>query len=307
MSENGSKEIVYSWDTQRGDEIDVTPSLLRQLFNAHDASDVEIFHFIKLCQAQKLNPFLGEAYLIKYSQNASAAFVVGKSTFTQRAEENPNFAGVSSGVIVQRGEEVLELPGSFHLRTDALLGGWCKVYRKDREVNIHKTVTIQEYNTSLNVWKSKPATMIEKVALVQGLREAFPTALAGLYDQAEGVNQSILGEADIQSMPEPEQKPHRPSWMTDEAQMAGVKDFVESQLKETWDAWVAFYRAEGWEAHDFPTAESMKDAARNWHEKRLQEAPEEPETAATEPVPAEVAGDTERFPGMEEEYLPPFS
>ena len=30
-----------------------------------------------------------------------------------------------------------------------------------------------------------PATMIRKVALVQALREAFPSELSGMYDQSE--------------------------------------------------------------------------------------------------------------------------
>ena len=46
-------------------------------------SDQEVAMFIKLCQYQGLNPFLREAYLIKYSEKAPASTVVGKDAFTR--------------------------------------------------------------------------------------------------------------------------------------------------------------------------------------------------------------------------------
>ena len=36
-----------------------------------------------------------------------------------------------------------------------------------------------------NVWDSKPATMIRKVALTHALRECFPQVYSGLYDESE--------------------------------------------------------------------------------------------------------------------------
>jgi hypothetical protein len=42
-----------------------------------------------------------------------------------------------------------------------------------------------EYNTGKSSWAKIPATMIRKVALVQALREAFPSDLGGCYDSAE--------------------------------------------------------------------------------------------------------------------------
>ena len=36
-----------------------------------------------------------------------------------------------------------------------------------------------------NVWDSKPATMIRKVALTHALRECFPQVYSGVYDESE--------------------------------------------------------------------------------------------------------------------------
>jgi hypothetical protein len=44
---------------------------------------------------------------------------------------------------------------------------------------------MHEYDTGKSSWAKMPATMIRKVALVQSLREAFPSDLGGLYDSCE--------------------------------------------------------------------------------------------------------------------------
>ena len=175
---------VSTWETERG-SVTVNPHVIRQMFDVPHATDIEIFVFVKLCAAQKLNPFLGEAYLIKYDRASPASIVVGKETFTQRAAAHPNYDGHEAGIIVLRNGEATELPGTFKLETDLLVGAWCKVYRRDRTRPIYKTVQLAEYDTKRSLWKSKKATMIEKVSIVQALREAFPSDFVGLYDSSE--------------------------------------------------------------------------------------------------------------------------
>ena len=151
------------------------------------ATDAEAYMFLKLCAAQGLNPFLREAYLIKYG-DAPATMVVGKDTFTQRAESHPQFDGCRAGLVVLRLDgngELLETEGSLKRPDDALFGGWAEVYRKDRKVPTKAVVSLDEYSSNQSSWKKMPATMIRKVALVQALREAFPFAFVGLYDSTE--------------------------------------------------------------------------------------------------------------------------
>jgi len=149
------------------------------------ATDQEAYLFLRLCQAHGLNPFLREAYLVKYSDAQPATMVVGKEAFTQRAERHPQFDGFRAGVIVQRADALDYREGAFVPKGTALVGGWAEVYRKDRSYTFRVEVAFDEYNTKQSGWQRMPGTMIRKVALVQALREAFPTAFTGLYDAAE--------------------------------------------------------------------------------------------------------------------------
>ena len=240
MANGNGQEItkMSKWQTPHG-EVAATPEILRKLFKAPNASDFEVFTFIQLCKAQGLNPFLRDAYLIKYG-NSPATIVTGKETFTQRAESHPQFDGMEEGVIVDREGDVAYLKGTFHLPTDTLLGGWARVHRKDWSVPLEKSVAFTEYDTGKSLWKSKPATMIEKVAIVQALREAFPQTFAGLYDSSE------VGEdlPKIEELPPPiELPPEDVSVIApDEASNAaepekpqGFLNWLESQDKTTED------------------------------------------------------------------------
>ncbi|MCG3056170.1 recombinase RecT, partial [Escherichia coli] len=64
-------------------------------------SEQEIVMFINLCKYQKLNPFLNEAYLVKF-KGAPAQIITSKEAFMKRAEANENFDGLEAGIIVER-------------------------------------------------------------------------------------------------------------------------------------------------------------------------------------------------------------
>lgn len=157
-------------------------------------SEAEVVMFMSLCRYQHLNPFLREAYLIKYGSNDPATIVTGKDVFTKRADANPNYKGKKSGVIVQKEDgSIEEREGTFVLKSEEIVGGWAKVFIKDKEPE-YQSVSFDEYagrkrDGSLNSqWSKKPATMIRKVAVVQALREAFPDRFQGLYAQEEFQN-----------------------------------------------------------------------------------------------------------------------
>ena len=162
------------------------------------ATDQETMIFLKLCQARNLNPFLKEAYLIKYDSGKPAQMVVGKDKFTKTAEEHPQFDGFKAGIIVGVGDEIQEREGTFYRKGkgEELLGGWAEIYRKDRKMPFKQTVSLQEFDKGMANWKSMPGTMIRKCALVQALRECFATDLAGCYDSAE-IDQSIEAEYEV--------------------------------------------------------------------------------------------------------------
>jgi len=164
------------------------------------ATDQEAFMFLKLCQARQLNPFLNEAYLIKYGDKTT--MTVGKEAFMRRAEAHPQFDGYEAGIIIQHQDKTLERrEGTFILKNEDLVGGWAKVYRKDRKQPFVSEVAFHEYNTGKALWASKPATMIRKVAIVQGKREAFPSEFSGMYDSSEmGVENPEIIDASYQEV-----------------------------------------------------------------------------------------------------------
>lgn len=188
-----SNESVTTF-TVGNDTVTLSPSIVRNyLTNGNGAvTDQEVNYFVHLCRGQRLNPFLKEIYLIKFGTQP-ATFVVSKEAFLKRAEANPQYDGSESGIIVlNKDGELIERKGGFFLKdSEQVVGGWAKVYRKDRKYPSDVQVTFEEYagrtkdgNLNSN-WANRPATMIKKVALVQALREAFPNDLNNLYTEEE--------------------------------------------------------------------------------------------------------------------------
>lgn len=171
--------------------VELTPEIVKKYINP-DATDQEIFFFIQLCKAQGLNPFLREAYLIKYDKNQPASIVVGKEAFTKRAAKLSQFNGFKAGVVVlDNAKQVSYREGSLVIEGEVLLGGWAIVFRKDWEHPVRAEVSLKEYERTrkdgelMRGWKIMPATMIRKVAIVQALREAFPEEFGGMYSPEE--------------------------------------------------------------------------------------------------------------------------
>ena len=154
------------------------------------ASDKDTFMFLKLCQARNLNPFCGEAYLIPYEDKKSGeikcSMVVGKEAFMRKAEANPAYRGFKAGIILSRGEELIYREGTFQRKGETLEGGWCEVYRGDRDQPVRSEVSLAEYDKGFGLWnQGKKATMVRKVSVVQAHRESFPADLSGCYDSSE--------------------------------------------------------------------------------------------------------------------------
>lgn len=198
-----------------GEEFTLTPETVKAYLvsgNRDLVTTQEVVMFMNLCRFQHLNPWLKEAYLIKYSQNDPAALVTGKDAFLKRAEGEANYDGFKAGIIVQEEDgEVIYREGSFKLPGESLVGGFAEVFRKDRDHSFRAEVSFEEYaarkkDGSLNSqWSKKPTTMIRKVALIQALREAFPGTLGGMYSAEEkGVDEPI--DVDVAEIPQEAQQ-----------------------------------------------------------------------------------------------------
>ena len=179
-----------------GKEIQLSKDTVKQYLVSGNGkvSDQEVVMFMELCKYQELNPFLKEAYLIKYSDRAPASIVVGKEAYMKRAQAQPDYERFEAGIIIQRNNQLMEVEGSFKLPQDSLLGGWAKIYRKGiKEPNITR-VSMTEYSQGQSTWAKMPATMIRKVAIVQAIRETYPEQFGGMYIEEEMNKEPIIVE-----------------------------------------------------------------------------------------------------------------
>lgn len=179
-----------------GKEVRLTPAIVKNYMvsgNKDLVTEQEVAMFMNLCKFSGLNPWLKEAYCIKYSTNEPATLVVGKEAFMKRAETNPSYDGAEAGIIVvdDMTGELSYRKGTLKLPAEVIIGGYAEVWRKDRTHSTRVEVSFDEYagrkkDGQLNSqWSKKPATMIRKVALVQALREAFPVSFGGMYTAEE--------------------------------------------------------------------------------------------------------------------------
>lgn len=187
------KNLAVTYEVD-GQQIKLTPQIVQDYIVGTSAQITmpEFKMFTELCKVRGLNPFLREAYCIKYSNNTPATIVVGKDAILKRAVLNSKYNGMKSGIIVtnENGEEK-KRTGTFKLPTETLVGGWAEVFRKDWQNSIEASVSLEEAiqrksNGEPNSnWTKQPATMIEKVAKVRALREAFVEDLGGMYEAEE--------------------------------------------------------------------------------------------------------------------------
>ena len=183
LGANDKGRVTYQVN---GEDVNLSFQIVRNYLTRGQAavSDAEVIQFIALCRANQLNPFIGDAYMVKYGSEP-ASMIISKAAFMKRAEAAPQFNGYQAGIILLRDGKAIEEEGSFFLPGDQLVGGWARVYRKDREHPVTARVRLAEYNKGKSTWAAMPGTMIRKVAIAQAFREAFPFAAEGMYTPEE--------------------------------------------------------------------------------------------------------------------------
>ena len=180
---------IIRYNSLRGEEVAMSIAFVRHYF-CPKASWAEAFHFIRFCQAHQLNPFLRDAYLIKYKDSEPAQMMPGYHVWIQRAATQADYRGCKQGIIVYREGEIERREGAFYLPEEQVVGGWCQVEVEGRlpsrvEVAMEEYVQYRGDGTPNRFWKEKKATMIQKVAVGQAFRLAYPSLYTGMYDAAE--------------------------------------------------------------------------------------------------------------------------
>lgn len=230
MAEQKNSLMVVEYESALG-PVRLTAEDVKNYLVSGDSSKVtdrEIKLFMELCKYQRLNPFTGEAYPIKFGSDFQ--MVVGYETYKRRAEENPAYRGRKSGIVVVRSGQVIQKEGTCVYPSEELIGGWCRVYvqRPEFKDEMYKEVSLEEYNKGQANWKTKPATMIEKVAVSQALRAAFPTDYQGLYTAAEFGADGKLTEEYVQSEVVGEEQKAEEEILISQEQRQAMFDKVES-------------------------------------------------------------------------------
>lgn len=148
-------------------------------------------------QARGLNPLAGDAYVVVRKDNQGkphATLQVSRDYYLRVAAMQPTFDGIEAGVVVAKADGTLEHRQgalvSTNPKVEKLVGGWARVYDKSRSHPSYAEVSMAEYSSGKSMWRDadkggKPSTMIRKCAVVQALREAYPSKFMQLYDASE--------------------------------------------------------------------------------------------------------------------------
>src|SRR5262245_34272155 len=88
-------------------------------------TDGEVMLFMRFCQHMEANPFIGDAYLVKYKESMPAANVVGVGYHEKKADSYKEFQGIESGIIVEDEDGQEHDKTGCHLsKRETLVGGW---------------------------------------------------------------------------------------------------------------------------------------------------------------------------------------
>jgi len=144
--------------------------------------------FFYTCQSLGLNPLLNEIAAVLYHDsrtgNNTLSIQVMRDGFLTIAHRSGKFAGIESGVREENNKLI----------------GWAKVYHKDFNQPVMQEADFAEYDNSARnaLWKTKPKTMIKKVAESMALRKAFN--INGVYAPEE-MEKEISVAKNIADMP----------------------------------------------------------------------------------------------------------
>jgi len=194
------KEVKMAQETQKaivqykGEAVTITFNDVKNLL-CPLATGQEVAVFLKTCQSLNLNPFANECYLVKYSEKDKAALIISIDSYLKAAEANPNYDGHEAGIILKEAGGKLDFrEGAFILddERDKLVGGWAKVYRKDRghptymAVNKTECIRYTKDGHPTHFWtKEKQPSMLRKTALKRALVESFSQLFGGAISNAE--------------------------------------------------------------------------------------------------------------------------
>lgn len=212
---NQAQKATIKYQAWDGANITLTLELAQKLcVGGGDLTPDEFLLYAARCQTRKLNPFTKECYPIKYAgANTDVAIIENWNNFLRVADESPEFDGMEDGVVVENEKGVLsDIVGTIVPKEYKLIGGWAKVYRKDRKMPFVARLDLDEFAKKhkydkgdqkkgdlQGTWATMTSYMINKCAKSIALRLAFPAQLAGAYI-AEEFGERVVENAEAKEI-----------------------------------------------------------------------------------------------------------
>lgn len=249
-----------------------------------NATDSELALCVELCNRQHLNPFTQDVYLVKYG-NAPASIITNYQVFNRRANKQPSYGGIKSGVVVMREGQIVKKRGSAVYKQvgEQLLGGWAEVQFKDGKEPAYVELALTDYSTGKSNWAKMPGVMIDKCAKAAAWRLAYPGEFRGMYvseemDQAQPQPREVAAEVESVE-PMVDLQPVRELF----------KPFMAATALDSAGAMAAICAAVGCTSgsmHDMTLMQARRAAS--WMEEEIAARKAQPEPAIPEPEPAPV-------------------
>lgn len=131
--------------------------------------------FAKICQTFNLNPFKREVYAVGFKDRF--AVITGYEVYLKRAEASGKLDGWET-----------EVQGTGENMTAEVT-----IWRKDWSRPMKHKIFAKEFLKEGGMWKTMPRYMLEKVAISQAFRRAFPEDLGGMpYTKEEMDSNDVI-------------------------------------------------------------------------------------------------------------------
>ncbi|AQW85590.1 phage recombination protein, RecT family [Campylobacter pinnipediorum subsp. caledonicus] len=165
--------------------------IIKKQFFPQNATTSDMIYCMNVAKTFKLNPILKQIFFIERKSQINGQWVskveplAGRDSFLTLAHRSGKFAGIESHTEIKKAPMLVN--GEWQ-EVPELVATAC-VYRTDTQKPFVCEVSFNEYAQFTNkgdltsFWRTKPATMLKKVAESQALRKAFD--ISGLYSLDE--------------------------------------------------------------------------------------------------------------------------
>lgn len=132
--------------------------------NKIQLSQLQKEYFVTTCEANELNPFQKDIYII--GSGANVMFVVSYDAYLKRADTQPD-----------RGGEEFETITDDNGNLKAIR---CNIYKINQQTNqrykfLDFEALLSEFKGNTPLWRTKPMVMLRKCSHANALRQAYPT------------------------------------------------------------------------------------------------------------------------------------